>query len=82
MFSSIGIIYQHSTSQEEEEAALGVDNWQVLLTSADESSQQGLMDIEALKLIRTILDRLWSSGSEEDLVNAARLLADRSRESK
>lgn len=82
MFSSIGIIYQHATTQGEEEAALGVDNWQVLLNSADESSQQGLMDIEALKLIRTILDRLWSSGSEEDLVNAARLLADRSRESK
>lgn len=78
MFASIGVIFQHAIAQEEVD--LGIANWQARLEQAELSSQRGIKDVDALRLIRTILDYLWSSGSEEDLVSAAKILADGCRE--
>ena len=78
IFAPIGAIFEHAAAQEE--ADLGVGDWKALLKHAEESSRRGNKDVDALRLIRTILDYLWSSGSEEDLVSAAKILADGSRE--
>lgn len=80
MFVALGAIFQHAT-QDDEGADLGVtDRWRAVLERGNESSRRGLTDIEALKLVRKILDHLWSNGPEEDLVNAAKVLADACRE--
>ncbi|MCJ1265580.1 hypothetical protein MMC22_005460 [Lobaria immixta] len=80
MFVAVGAIFQHAI-QGDEGVDLGVtDRWRAVLERANESSRRGLTDIEALKLVRKILDHLWSNGPEEDLVNAARVLADACRE--
>lgn len=78
MFASIGAIVQHAIAQEEVD--LGVGNWQAQLARAEFSSQRGIKDVDALRLVRTILDYLWSSGSEEALISVAKILADGSRE--
>lgn len=80
MFAALGAIFQHAT-QHEEGVDLGVtDRWRAVLYRGSESSRRGLTDIEALKLVRKILDHLWLNGPEEDLLNAAKVLADASRE--
>lgn len=78
MFASIAAIFQRATAQEEVD--VGVGDWRALLERAEASSRRGNKDIDALRLVRTILDYLWSSGSEEDLVSASKILADGSRE--
>lgn len=80
MFVALGAIFQHAT-QDDEVAELGVtDRWRAVLERGNESSRRGLTDIEALRVVRKILDHLWLNGPEEDLVNAAKVLADACRE--
>lgn len=80
MFVALGAIFQHAT-RDDEGADLGVtDRWRAVLEHGDESDRRGLMDVEALRLVRKILDHLWLNGPEEDLLNAAKVLADACRE--
>lgn len=80
MFVAVGTIFQHAI-QDGEGTDLGVrDRWQAVLERGDESTRRGLTDIEALKLVRRILDHLWLNGPEEDLVSAAKVLAIACRE--
>lgn len=82
MFVAVGAIFQHAI-QGGEGVDLGVTGrWRTVLERGNEASRRGLTDIEALKLVRKILDHLWSNGPEEDLVNAAKVLADACRECK
>ena len=70
MFVAVGAIFQHAT-RDGEGTDLGVrDRWQEVLERGDDSTRRGLTDIEALKLVRRILDHLWSNGPDEDLVRA------------
>lgn len=79
MFGMIGAVFQHVTSQDVS-IDLGVEDWRARFEYAEKLSQDGQRDIEALRLIRTMLDLLWSHSREEDLVKVATLLADGSRE--
>lgn len=79
MFRMIGAVFQHVTSQDVS-IDLGVEDWRAHFEYAENLSQEGHRDIEALRLIRTILDLLWSHSLEEDLLKVATLLADGSRE--
>ncbi|MCJ1467634.1 hypothetical protein MMC07_006259 [Pseudocyphellaria aurata] len=80
MFVALSAIFQHATG-DEEGADLGVtDRWRAVLELGDESDRRGRRDVEALKLVRKILDHLWLNGPEEDLLNAAKVLADACRE--
>lgn len=78
MFTLIGALFQRAIEQGQR-TDLDVEDWRSLLQRADESSRHGQPDIDALRLIRKILACLWSSKSEE-IVEATKLLADRSRE--
>ncbi len=79
MFSQIGAAFQHATDQDES-VHLGVDDWRSQLEHAEKLSQEGERDIKTLRLIRIMLDHLWSRNHEDGLVNIANLLADGSRE--
>ena len=79
MFRMIGAVFQHVTSQDVS-IDLGIEDWRAHFAYAENLSQEGQRDIEALRLIRTILDLLWSHSLEEDLLKVATLLADGSRE--
>ena len=82
MFVAVGAIFHHAT-QGDEVVDLGMTGrWRTVLQRGNEASRRGLIDIEALKLVRKIIDHLWSNGPEEDLVNAAKVLADACRECK
>ena len=79
MFTALGTIFQHAI-RGEQAIDLGVRDWWSVLRHADEASGRGFTDAGALTLIETILEHLWSNGPEDDLVNAARILADACRE--
>lgn len=80
MFVALGAIFQRAT-RDDESVDLGVtDRWRAVLERGNESSRRGRTDVEALKLVRKILDHLWLNGPEEDLLNAAKILADACRE--
>ena len=80
MFAAVGAIFERA-SQDEDEIDLGVvGDWRAVLQHADELNRHGLTDPEALTVIKRILDQLWSSGAERDLVNATKILADLCRE--
>jgi hypothetical protein len=79
MFRMIGAAFQHATNQDES-TDLGVDNWRAHLEHAERLSEGSQIDIQALRLIRSMLDHLWSHRHEDGLVAVANLLADWSRE--
>lgn len=78
MFSAIGAIFEQAMTQNAS-IDLSVDDWRTQLKYADVTSEDGQGDIGALRLIRTMLDQLWSHSNEDALVNIATLLADGSR---
>lgn len=80
MFAAVGAIFEHASQDEDEIDLEGFGNWRAVLQRADQLGGRGLTDPEALNLIKQILDHLWSSDLEEDLVNAAKILADLCRE--
>ncbi len=80
MFTAVGAIFQQAARDEGIFDPGGTDDWRAALVRADESSRRGFIDIAALGLIRKILYHMWSNGPVEDLVKAAKVLADASRE--
>lgn len=79
MFASLGVVVQHAAEEHE----LDVDVQEVLnaLQRAGEESRRGLRDIEALSILRTFLGQLLPS-NPQDLLEAASILANASRDSK
>lgn len=77
MFPSLEEIFQHAS--EAHKTDLGVQDWHNRLRQADENSRRGLRDVEILKWIRTVLDQLRVSDTE-DLLDAANVLANGSRD--
>lgn len=79
MFSMIAAVLEQIIAHDAS-IDLGLDDWQVQLEYAEQISQYGQEDVEALRLIQTMLDRIWVLDREDDLVKIAILLADGSRE--
>ena len=79
MFNTVRTSFQRIVNRETSEFEF--HDWQAVLERAEELSQHDQTDTEALRLVRAILDYLWSNELEEDLVDVAKVLADGSRES-
>lgn len=77
MFALLEDVFQSAV--ETNKIDLGLPDWHNRLRRAEENSRRGNRDIEILKWVRTILDRLRLPGSE-DLTQAANILADGSRD--
>ncbi|KAL8682115.1 MAG: hypothetical protein Q9186_001820 [Xanthomendoza sp. 1 TL-2023] len=77
IFASLGVVIKHAA--EEHELDLDVRAILVILRQADEASRRGIRDVEALITVRNVLDQLPVSHSQ-DFVEAARILADASRD--
>lgn len=76
MFRSLQEIF---TQAEEDEGNFNVQELLASLEQAAEDARRGLKNLQALQGVRTILDRLWSSGSEF-MARAAETLANGSRD--
>ena len=77
MFSSLGVVFQHAIEQHGID--LGIRDWNPYLRQAEEANRRGMRDEGVLRWIRTVLDQLLASDSE-DLVQAAEILANGSRD--
>ncbi|KAL8695741.1 MAG: hypothetical protein Q9224_003194 [Gallowayella concinna] len=77
IFASLGVVIKHAAEQHELD--LDVRAILVILRQADEASRRGIRDVEALVTVRNVLDQLLVSHSQ-DFVEAARMLADASRD--
>lgn len=76
MFRSLQNIF---TQAEEDEGSFNVQELLASLEQADEDARRGRKNLQALQGVRTILDKLWSSGSEF-MARAAETLANGSRD--
>lgn len=76
MFRSLQNIF---TQAEEDEGSFNVQELLASLEQADEDARRGQKNLQALKGVRDILDRLWSSDSDF-MARAAETLANGSRD--
>lgn len=81
MFTAVGAVFQHATRHGEETVDPGgTSNWQAILEGAETLYRSGRIDVQALQVIRSILDYLWLDRPEDELVKASRVLADACRD--
>ncbi|MCJ1370786.1 hypothetical protein MMC20_001999 [Loxospora ochrophaea] len=83
MFRSLARIIE--TAEEREESIdfdrLDVDDLGEVLRNADLSERRGYKDVDALRIIRSVLDQMWSNESQL-IVEVAKTLADASKDRK
>lgn len=76
MFSCLGAIFRQA---EKEEGVVVVDKLRIVFEEADDNYRVGIRDVEALRLAKGALDRMWESRSKYS-AEAAKVLADASRD--